>query len=403
MTAGPPKVGTDVFTATSRATSDEAWDRARDAGRVVRTGEDDGLWLLTGYEEVCTAFRDWERFSSARTDPFVASITVSKSRVPLLVPQELDPPAWHPVRRILAELLSPTVAERLRPRVRHWTTHHLDRVLSTGRCDFVTDLAVPVPAAVTMEYLGFPEHEWLPLASVFHEISAHPSGNPIREAAIARFGDVLAACRRELEQRRIEPRDDAVSAIATYRIDGELVELDLLTNLVGQVMGGGVDTTTALTSAALVHLGRARDLRARLRDEPGLWATSTEEFLRMYPPARTFARTVTTDTELGGCPMHAGERVVVSMVSANHDDAAFPGADRFEPDRFPNRHLTFGMGIHRCPGSHLARIMFTEMVSAVLERMPDYELVEAELEEYPYWGAVGGWAHIPATFPVVAP
>jgi cytochrome P450 len=391
-----PVVGREVFEATSRRSADAAWARARDEGSVVRVADDE-LWLLTRYDEVCEAYRDWERFSSARTDPAVAAITVSRSQVPLGVPLELDPPEWFRYRRVVAEILTPASAEALRPRVRHWARRQLDVVAQAGRGDLVTDLTVPVPAAVTMEFLGFPEHEWLPLASVFHDIPAYPSGHPVREAAVARFGDVLAACRRELEAKRAAPGDDAVSAMARHRVDGELLDLEMLTLLLATVVGGGVDTTTAVASAALVHLGRDRELRRSLQTEPELRSTAIEEFLRLYPPVRTFARTVTTDTELGGCPLHAGERVVLSHVSANHDDRAFDHAEEFVVDRFPNRHLTFGMGIHRCPGSHLARVVLAELLAAVLDSIPDYELDADGVEEYPYWGAIGGWAHIPVT------
>ena len=393
-----PEVGSEVFTARSRRESDAAWARARAGGPIVKTGDDDGLWVLTRYEEVCAAFRDWELYSSARTSPEYAAITVAKAPVELLVPQELDPPEWFPVRRILARLLSPAAINELRPRVRYWINVHLDRVVASGHCDFVTDLTVPVPACVTMEFLGFPEEEWLPLAGVFHDISGYPSGHPVREAAIARLADVHAASRRELDARRITPRSDAISAIALHEIDGQRADVELMALLVTQVMGGGVDTTTALTSAALAHLGGDVELRERLRLQPALMETATEEFLRMYPPARTFARTVTADSELSGCPITQGERVVLSMISANYDDRIFEEPDVFDADRFPNRHVSFGMGIHRCPGSHLARIMFTEMISAVLERMPDYKLVDGGVEEYPYWSSIGGLAHLPVTF-----
>lgn len=395
---GPADVGRDMFDASTMATSNAAWDRASDAGPVVRTGENDDLWLLTRYDEIADAFRDWEHFSSQRTDPEIASITVSRSRMPLTIPQELDPPQWHPTRRILAALLKPVFAEAMRPRIRYWVDRQLDAIAGQGRGDFVTDLTVPVPMAVTMEFLGFPEDEWQPFASVFHEIAGYPSGHPVREAAAVRFGDVFRACRREVEARRAEPRDDAISAFAAHRVDGELVDVDTLAHLVLQVMGGGVDTTTSLATAALIHLGRDTDLRRRLRDDPGLWPTATEEFLRMYPPARTFARTITSDTAIAGCPVHRGERIVLSIIAANRDGRAFEQPDECQIERFPNRHLSFGMGIHRCPGSHIARIMFVEMLSGVLRVMPDYELVESEIAEYPNWGGVGGWAHVPVRY-----
>lgn len=393
-----PTVGRKMFTESTMAASNTAWDAASAAGAVVRTGEEDGLWLLTRYDAIADAFRDWESFSSQRTDPEIAAITVSNSRMPLTVPQELDPPDWQPIRRVLSSLLKPVSSEAMRPQVRQWVDRYVDRIVGEGRCDFVTDLAVPVPMSVTMEWLGFPEEEWQPFASVFHEIAGYPPGHPVREAATVRFPDVYKACRREVEARRVQPRDDAISAFAAHRIEGELVEVDTLAHLVLQVMGGGVDTTTSVTTAALVHLGRDRALRERLRDNPSLWATAADEFLRIYPPARTFARTVTADTEVAGCPIHNGDRVVLSIVAANRDERAFERPERCEIERFPNRHLTFGMGIHRCPGSHLARIMLVEMIQCVLRRMPDYELLEDEIVEYPNWGGVGGWAHVPATF-----
>lgn len=393
-----PEVDLDLLAPTTRQASDAAWAAARRAGPVVRSTGLARHVLVTRYEEVCAAFRDWEHFSSARTDPTRSSISVTQGQVPLLVPEELDPPEWFPMRRVLAELLTPGDAEARRARVRHWCDHYLDQVVESGSCDLVSDLVVPVPAAVTLEMLGFPEDEWLPTARAFHEVSAYPVGDPIRDAAIARFADVMDAIRRELAIRRRDGGDDAMAAMVDARVDGQPIDDASLERLVFMVIAGGVDTTTAVSAAAFVHLGRDHALRARLRDDPALLSTAVEEFLRMYPPARTHARTVTGDVELGGCPLRAGDRVVLSELSANYDEQAFPDPTTFQPERFPNRHVSFGMGIHRCPGSHLARIMFTEMLAAVLRRMPEYALDEAGVVEYPSWTMVGGWAHIPATF-----
>ena len=105
------------------------------------------------------------------------------------------------------------------------------------------------------------------------------------------------------------------------------------------------------------------------------------------------------DVEFEGCPMRKGDRVVLSEISAGRDDEAFPDADRFVIDRLPNRHVSFGMGIHRCPGSHLAvRIEFTEVLQAILTRMPDFEIELDEVIEYPNWSMIGGWGRMPAVF-----
>ena len=146
-----PKVDYDVFAATTVAESDESWRNLRDQCPVAWTEHNGGHWVITQYDAVAEAFRAWEQFSSARTDPDVSTITISSSRIPLLIPEELDPPDWHPYRRILAQMLSPGASERLRPRARHWIRDAIDQVIESGRCELVTDLVVPVPASVTLE------------------------------------------------------------------------------------------------------------------------------------------------------------------------------------------------------------------------------------------------------------
>jgi len=132
-----PVVDFDVFAATTMAESNAAW-RALRGCPVAWTHHHGGHWVISGYEAVAEAFRDWETFSSARTDPAVSSITISGARLPLLVPEELDPPEWHGYRRVLAAMLSPQAAERLRPRARHWARRCLDAVIESGRCELVT-------------------------------------------------------------------------------------------------------------------------------------------------------------------------------------------------------------------------------------------------------------------------
>jgi cytochrome P450 len=393
-----PVVDFDLFAATSRDGSDVAWREVREQCPVAWTERNGGHWVVSGYEEVATAFRDWEHFSSARTDPKYCAITLGDSVLPLLTPEEIDPPDWYPLRRVLAALLSPKASERLRPRVVHWVTHAVDEVIESGRCDFVSDLAGPVPAAVTLEWLGFPPSDWHTMAAAFHDTAAHSKGTPEFARASAAFPPVLERIREELEDRRREPRDDAMTAIAFHEIDGECIPKEVAESIVFQTVGGGVDTTTSLIGAALLHLCQFPDDRRRLREDPELLATATEEFLRFYPPARTHARTVAADVEFEGCPMRKGDRVVLSEISAGRDEEAFPDAGRFVIDRLPNRHVSFGMGIHRCPGSHLARIEFTEVVDAILTRMPDFEIELDGVVEYPNWSMIGGWGRMPAVF-----
>ena len=335
---------------------------------------------------------------SARVDPDVSSLSVGNLRIPPLYPEELDPPQWHPLRRILSELLSPGAVQRLQPRIEHWVTSAIDQVIESGRCDLTEDIACPIPAAVSLELLGFPQSDWERISNAFHGTGSFDRTTPEFAQALADVGWVGTRVREELLERLAHPRDDAMSFIVSHDVDGHQIALSDAEAVVLLVVGGGVDTTTALTSSALVYLGRHPELRSRFLDDPALLDSGTEEFLRMYPPARTHARIAVRDIELGGCHIAVGDRVLLSEVSACHDESAFPDAEQFIVDRFPNRHVAFGLGIHRCPGSHLARAQFKEIMRQVLVRMPDYRVDQEQIIEYPNWSSIGGWARVPATF-----
>jgi len=390
----------DLDAATSREASDAAWDAVRASGcPIAWTEHNGGHWVITGYEQVAAAFRDWERFSSARlNDPDQCAISFSNGKVPLLLPEESDPPEWKDHRRTIATLLSPVASEHLRGRARYWADHYLDRVIEQGACDLVDDFTVPVPASVVLEWMGFPRAEWEWLWTAFHGVAAHPNGTPEHRRATEAYADVMTRITEELRARVRTPRDDALTTIATHEVNGVRITEDVARSIAFLTVTGGIDTTTSFTGAALLHLAQHPADRARLLADPEVLTLATEEFLRYYPPARTHARTVATDTVFEGIAMRRGERVLLSEAAAGRDESAFPNADEFVIDRDPNRHLAFGVGIHRCPGSHLARVEFTEMLTTVLRRIPDYAIDPTGVEEYPTWSMVGGWRHLPASF-----
>ncbi len=393
-----PLIDFDHYGQQSLSESDHAWRKVRQACPVAWTAANGGHWVVSGYEEVASAFKDWESFSSARVDPDISSLSVGNLRIPPLYPEELDPPQWHPLRRILSELLSPGAVQRLQPRIAHWVTYAIDRVIESGECDMTDDIACPIPAAVALELLGFPQSDWERMSNAFHGVGSFDRTTPEFARALADVAWTGTRVREELVDRLQHPRDDAMSFIVLHDVDGHRIALSDAEAVVLLVVGGGVDTTTSLASSALLYLGRHPELRSRFLDDPTLLDSGTEEFLRMYPPARTHGRIAARDVELGGCHIAAGDRVLLSEVSACHDENAFPDAEQFIVDRFPNRHVAFGLGIHRCPGSHLARAQFKEIIRQVLLRMPDYQVDQDQVVEYPNWSGIGGWARIPATF-----
>ena len=147
-----------------------------------------------------------------------------------------------------------------------------------------------------------------------------------------------------------------------------------------------------------MHLSANPQDRERLIREPELLDIATEEFLRKFAPSQSMARTVRSDTEVGGCPVAAGERVLIPWVAANHDPAMYPDPDRVLLDRQPRTHLSFGIGSHRCAGAHLARAMFRAMVTAVLTRIPDYQVQVEGLVKNESVGSQAGWDSIPVVF-----
>jgi len=166
---------------------------------------------------------------------------------------------------------------------------------------------------------------------------------------------------------------------------------------------GGVDTTTSQTALTLLHLGTHPELRQQLIDHPELYRTATDEFLRYFSVNQQLSRTVTRDATVGGQQLRRNDRVVISWLAANHDEQEFEHADEVVLDRTPNRHLAFGLGPHRCIGSHLARLMSEVMVRAVLARIPDYQVDLDGVYQYRGNPSMTGLGELPVTFtPVVS-
>ncbi len=198
---------------------------------------------------------------------------------------------------------------------------------------------------------------------------------------------------------RNHPRPGVVNALLEMRIDGQPApNLEILGNL-GLLIGGGFDTTTALTAHALEWLSEnpeQRQLLSRQRDT--LLDSATEEFLRYFTPAPGDGRTFADDVELDGLHFKEGERLWISWAMANRDPAVFADADKVLLDRKGNRHFSFGIGVHRCIGSNVARTVFKSMLTAVLDRMPDYRCDSGGTVHYETIGVIQGMRKLPATF-----
>lgn len=312
---------------------------------------------------------------------------------------EMDDPEHRYYRTALNPYLSPAAVKRWEPFVGEIVRACLDERIETGEIDFVDDLANVVPAVLTLAMLGVPLDKW----SIYNE-PAHasvytppdsPDAERVRELYLAMGMDLFA----NLVAIRENPRPGVIDALAKLRIDGQAPPDIELIGMLNLLIGGGFDTTTALTAHALEWLSQNPGERVRLSEQRNtLLNPATEEFLRYFTPAPGDARTISEDMNLNGIALKEGERLWLSWAMANRDPAVFADPDRVVMERKGNRHFSFGLGVHRCIGSNVARTVFKAMLTAVLDRMPDYRCVAEGAVHYDSIGVIQGLRHLPASF-----
>ncbi|MFB4309739.1 cytochrome P450 [Actinomadura sp. GTD37] len=312
---------------------------------------------------------------------------------------EMDPPAQRHYRQALNPYLSPAAIKRWIPLVDEVVRAALDERIEDGRIDFVEDFANVVPAVVTMALMGIPLKKWAIYNEPSHAAIYTPPDSPDMERVLTQMFAMLDDLRGTLEEIRANPRPGLVDALATARIDGRTPPDEELLGVLALLIGGGFDTTTALTAHALEWLSENPDERARLsRERDALLDSATEEFLRFYTPAPGDGRTIAADCEIAGTRFAEGERLWLSWAMANRDPAAFPDPHTIDLARRNNRHNSFGLGIHRCIGSNLARTVFKRMLVQVLDRMPDFACDPDGAVHYDTIGVINGMRNLPATF-----
>lgn len=312
---------------------------------------------------------------------------------------EMDPPEQRHYRQALNSYLSPAAVSRWLPFVDEVVRACLDEKIADGRIDFVDDLANVVPAVLTLAMMGIPLKNWViynePTHAAVYTRPNTPEMARVRELQVEMFQDLAA----NLEEIRRDPRPGLIDALARAEINGQQPsDLELLGVLM-LIIGGGFDTTTALTAHALEWLGENPDQRERLSQErEDLLNSATEEFLRFFTPVPGDGRTFSQDCEVVGTEFKESERLWLSWAMANRDPSVFPEPDKVDLARKGNRHNSFGLGIHRCIGSNVARTTFKRMLIQVLDRMPDYVCDPAGTVHYDTVGVIQGMRHLPATF-----
>ena len=383
----------------------EEFKQMRQQCPVAWTDRHGGYWVATRYKDIVAMGQDSETFSSHKTfDPATGSvtggITIPATPIPRGLPVEADRPEWDKFRSFINRKFAPKAAEARRERIRNFATALMDRVIETGEMDLVNDFTGPVPAMTTMDLMGFPLEEWRQFADPLHQMVYTPKESPEYPRVIASVDWIFKRCMEEFRKRREEPqRDDLLSYFAHEQFDGRYLTEEEVLSYCNNIITGGVDTTTALTTHALTYLHDHPEEKQRLIDDRKALPIAREEFVRFYTPIHALARNATRDTVIGDVKVQAGDRILLAWASANRDPEIFDEPETVDTSRFPNRHIAFGAGMHRCIGSNLARVMFEEMMDQVLDRIPDYKIDFSRARRYTSVGTINGWVDVPISFP----
>lgn len=346
------------------------WDDLRKRCPVAHSDRFNGVFLPTRAEDIHAIAYD--------TDHFTSRAVVVSTNEPIAVapiggapPITSDPPFHQHARKILLPAFGPKVIEALRPRVVELCHKLIDDMEGRDVVDGAADYAQNIPPAVIAHMLGLPMEDGDIFRTFIHNTLGNVDAPPEeRQAAFQQLDHYLDG---HLNDHLENPRDDLITFLQNAEIFGNKLSFEHVRGTIALLMIAGIDTTWSAIGASLFHLASTDSDRARLRNEPQLLSTAVEEFLRAYAPV-TMARIVKEDVEISGTVLKEGEWCLLPFPAANRDPEAFVDADQFVIDRAENRHAAFGLGIHRCLGSNLARLELSVAVQVWMERFPDFIL-----------------------------
>ncbi len=373
------------------------WSRLRGECPIAHTDRYEGSWLPTRYDDVTAIARDIEHFSSRSVSVMPPAPPVDGAPGPGLLsagvpPISADPPVHTWSRRLLLPWFSPMQVEELEVTTRELCRHLVGSFIELGRADAAADYAQQIPVRVISMVLGVPESDADMFTGWVRDVLEFANDQPRRQKATREVAQYFMA---EMDKRRGGDGTDLISALLRAEVDGAPVPDPYILGTVALTLVAGVDTTWSAIGSSLWHLATHPADRELLRAEPELLPTAIEELLRAYSPV-TMARIVADDVEVGGCPMKAGDRVLMNFPGANRDPEQFPNPDTIDFRRQVNRHVAFGAGIHRCAGSNLARMELRVALEEWLARIPEFEIAPgAEVT----WA--GGQVRGPRSIPVV--
>lgn len=396
------------------------FERLRKEAPIARVENDalhDPFWIVTRHEDVMRISKDNTTFLNAPRgvvfgmragEDIIKGITGgSPHLVNSLV--AIDAPTHPKYRRLTQDWFMPKNLAQMESEIRSLAAKTVDRLLASGsEGDFVPLVSAPYPLHVVMQILGVPEEDEQRMLFLTQQMFggqdedlsksgiANMTPEQITQIMIGAVADFEAYFAKLTAQKRASPTQDVASVIANAKVDGEYLNDRDMAGYYIILAAAGHDTTSASTAGAMYALARDPDQWRRLQSDRSLLSGIVEEAIRWTTPVQHFMRTAAQDVEVGGVYMKQGDWMMLSYVSANHDEAVFDNPRHFDAARSPNRHIAFGAGGHQCLGLHMARMEMKILFNELLDRLDSIQLAgEAKRANSTF---VGGLKTLPLRF-----
>jgi cytochrome P450 len=389
-TQGAPELSPQTVTKLASADDPRALSRSLREEPVHRVG--DMFSLVTRRADVEDALRKSAVFSWG-------AVGMDLGNIRPLIPLQVDPPKHVKYRRILDPLFAPKKMALLEDEVVALVKELVDDFTAKGACDFHEEFAVPLPCRVFLRLMGLPLDDLELFLSLKDDI-IRPPGLTLEDQAPYRQRagkHVYEYFERVLAERKVRPTDDMLAQIIQGEVDGERLTDEEVLDICYLFIIAGLDTVTDSLDCIFAYLAQNPEHRRQLVEDESVIPSAVEELLRWESPVPAVPRVATEDVEIGGCPVKAGQQVMLLLASANTDDAEHAGVDEVDLARNPNPHLAFGGGVHRCLGSHLARVELRVAIREFHRRISDYELAPGTVLEYTT--GLRSLHHLPLVFP----
>jgi cytochrome P450 len=361
---------------TSPERSLEIFEESRNKCPMAHSNEHEGFYLLLNYADVRSAMGDHKTYSS---QPQVLRPMLPRKPIPAL---EMDPPRHKAWRELFNKAITSKTAEKMESFVREDINRHIDDFIERGSCDIVAEMAEPVPAETICRLVGVDDALVPPIRKAAIEMFA-AQGNPEefgrKQAAFA------ALTVAEVHARRAHPRDDYLSQLAAVEVEGRQLDDEDYVGLLAAFLGAGHHSTTSAMASLVNEVFSRPDVRDTLIRDPKKITVAVEEVLRLRPSFFGFFRRTTRPVDTAGAQIPAGCDVYMGWAAANRDPKVFESPTDFSIDRDNYRHMTFGFGVHTCPGAPLARMELRVLLEELLRRLPDLK-VEVQRPKYHFGG-----------------